>query len=66
MKLKNLFQTAMLSNNEPLERELFKLKQTKSNSGISLQATLAKELTKQPELIYDKGATKQQTNYFIW
>lgn len=69
---KNLFQMAMFSNNEVLQRELIELQQSKGKNSTSTQAKLAKELInlaetyKIPELTFDTKATKRRTNYFLW
>jgi hypothetical protein len=59
---KHLFQNALLTNNDALQRELMNLQQNKNSSSISLQAKLAKELMKIsetykiPELAFDSKA----------
>ncbi len=69
---KNLFQLALMSNNEPLQRALIELQQTQGNNSHSGQAKLAKELIKLAqtykvaELTFDNKATKRRTNYFLW
>jgi hypothetical protein len=69
---KNLFQMAMLTNNEPLQRAIIDLQQMKGKNSSSSQAKLAKELTKLAqtykvsELVFDTRATKRRTNYFLW
>jgi len=69
---KNLMHTAMLSNNEMLQRELFKIQQSKPITGLSLQAKLAKELIKLAEtykiseLVFETKATKRRSNYLTW
>jgi len=69
---KNLFQLALMSNNEPLQRALIELQQTQGNNSHSSQAKLAKELIKLAqtykvaELTFDNKATKRCTNYFLW
>jgi hypothetical protein len=69
---KNLFQLALMSNNEPLQRALIELQQTQGNNSHYSQAKLAKELIKLAqtykvaELTFDNKATKRRTNYFLW
>jgi hypothetical protein len=69
---KNLFQLALLSNNEPLQRALIDLQQTQGKGSSSYQAKLAKELIKLAqtykvaELPFDNQATKRRMNYFLW
>jgi len=59
---KHLFQNALLTNNDALQRELMNLQQNKISSSVSLQAKLAKELMKIsetykiPELTFDTKA----------
>ena len=59
---KHLFQNALLTNNDTLQRELMNLQQNEISSSISLQAKLAKELMKIsetykiPELAFDSKA----------
>ncbi len=43
---RHLFQNALLTNNDVLQRELMSLQQSKMSSSVSLQAKLAKELMK--------------------
>jgi hypothetical protein len=69
---KHLFQNALLTNNDALQRDLMNLQQNKISSSISLQAKLAKELRKIsetykiPELAFDSKAKMRQSNYFMW
>jgi len=67
---KHLFQNALLTNNDALQRELMNLQHNKTSSSISLQAKLAKELKKIsetykiPELCFDSKAKMRRSNYF--
>jgi hypothetical protein len=69
---KNLFQMAMLTNNEPLQRAIIDLQQMKGKNSSSSQAKLAKELIKLAqtykvsELVFNTRATKCRRNYFLW
>jgi hypothetical protein len=69
---KHLFQNALLTNNDALQRELMNLQQNKISSSVSLQAKLAKELMKIsetykiPELTFDTKAKTRRSNYFTW
>jgi len=69
---KHLFQNALLTNNDALQRELMNLQHNKISSSISLQAKLAKELMKIsetykiPELAFDSKAKMHRSNYFTW
>jgi hypothetical protein len=69
---KHLFQNALLTNNDALQRELMNLQHNKISSSISLQAKLAKELMKIsetykiPELAFDSKAKMRHSNYFTW